>query len=222
MPDVGLVTVAFCGSGALFLGWLQWKKYSEHHLLLTSVDVAGGVRIYPRRAFMLTMGVWLAVLGSIMVVFGAPFSIVFQGLAAFIAVVGAVLTVLTMFRLFPPGFLQFEPEGLIIGQRGWQVLVPWDNIYGVSQSEIHNNPILQLGIQDYSSLVVAPDSAQAKAEKAMSGKSLTSWGPLTILPLHYGIASKVLAGAIMRYVNNAAARRSLGNRQLVAPERIRD
>ena len=213
-PDVGIVTASFFGTGAVFLGWLQWERYSDHKLALTSVEVAGGVRIYPRRAFMVGMGVWMAALGLVMLVFGAVFSVVFQGIAAFIAFVGVVLTVAAMFRLYPAGFLQFEPDGLIIGQRGWQILIPWDAIYGVVQSEIQSNPIIRLGIEDPLAVVVSPASAQAKADKAMNGGTLTNWGPFIIFPMHYGIPSSVLAGAIMQYAKNAAARRGLGTKRL--------
>ncbi len=216
--DVGIVTVAFFGSGAFLLAWLQWRKYVEHRQTLTSVDVVGGVRIYPRRAFMLVMGGWLAALGLVLFVFGTSYPGLLRWIAAFIFVCGFVLCVLTVLRQYPPGFLQFEPDGLMIGRRGWQVRVPWDCIYAVETGEISNNPIIQLGVTDRHMLVVSPATAQSIADKAMKGGSLTDWGPFIIFPMHYGVASKVLAGAIMHYVEDAAARRSLGKRQLASPE----
>jgi hypothetical protein len=216
-PDVGIVTLAFFGSGALFLGWLQWQRYVEHKIAFTSVGVVGGVRLLPRRGFMLVMGAWLFVLGVVLVVFGERYSIIFQGLAAFVAACGLVAAVMAMLRLLPAGFLQFEPDGLIIGQRGWHVLVPWDCIYAVQQNELHNNPVIQLGVERNDALVVTPASAQAKADKAMAGGSLLNWGPFLIFPMHYGIPTPVLAGAIQRYASDAAARKTLGERQLGGP-----
>lgn len=217
-PSVGIISAAFFGSGAIFLGWLHWRRYQDYKLQLTDIEVAGGARILPRRGFLLTMGAWLAVLGSVLIVFGQSYPALLQWLGAFIAFSGATLLVLTVLRVFPPGFLQFEQQGLIIGQRGWHVLVPWDWIVDVRLAEIQNNPMVLLTVANVEQLDVTPAAARPKAQKAMAGRTWWNWGPFAILPLHYGIPSPVLAGAIKRYANDAAARKNLGARQIAGPD----
>jgi hypothetical protein len=212
-PDVGLVTFTFFGTGGFFLAWLQWRKYQEHRLTLTSVEVAGGVRIRPS-GFLLVMGLWMAVVGLVIYFFGGSYPALMRWLGAFIAVCGIVFSVLAVLRIFPAGFLQFEPAGLIIGHRGWQVLVPWDRIYVVQQNEMHSNPVITIGVIDRDALEITPSSMEAKARKILAGQSQWQWSPLIIFPMHYGIPAGVLAGAITRYVEDAGARRNLGSRQL--------
>jgi hypothetical protein len=219
--DVGIVTVAFFGSGAYFLGLLQWRKYAEHKLKLTSVEVVGGARIYPKRSFMVLMGLWLLILGFVFIVFGGSYPAMFRWIGGFVAVCGFVVAVLAALRLHPAGFLQFEPEGLIIGQRGWRVMVPWDKIEDVDVTELSNNPVIRLGVYDRQNLVITPASAEAKARTIMSkGSTLFSWGPFFIFPMHYGIPTRILASAIRHYAHDNVARRKLGDRQLVAPASV--
>ncbi len=216
-PDVGLVTLALFGSGALFLGWQQWRRYTEHRLLLTSVAVAGGVPIAQRRGSTVVKGLWLVALGLVFVVFGGSYPVAFQWLGGFVFLVGIAVTALAALRLHPAGFLQFEPDGLIIAQRSWQVLVPWDRIYAVKRGDISNTPFIRLGVTDIATLAITPPSATAKALQEMLSGSRWSWGPFMIFPTHYGIATPVLGGAIVHYVRNAPARKNLSHRQLNAP-----
>jgi uncharacterized membrane protein YeaQ/YmgE (transglycosylase-associated protein family) len=208
-PSVGIVTTAFFGSGAVFLGWLHWRRYQDHRLQFTDIEVVGGARILPRRGFLLTIGFWLTSLGTLMVVFGQSYPILFQWLGGLIALSGAVLLVLVALRIVPAGFLQFEPQGLIIGSRSWQAIVPWDWIIDVQQTEFQNNSMVLLTIANVEQLDVKPATARPKALRAIGQK------PFTILPLYYGIPSPLLAAAIKRYANDAEARESLRVRQLM-------
>ncbi len=213
-PPVGIVTTAFFGSGAVLLGWLQWRRWQDHTLHFTHVDVAAGVRILPRRGFLLVIGAWLFCLGLILVIFGGSYPALLQWLGGFIALAGAVFLVLAALRIAPPGFLQFEPNGLIVGQRGWQVLVPWEWITDVRLSDVQSNPVVLLSVAHVDKLEVTPAAAQPRALKAMAGSTWWSWGPFILFPLHFGIPSPVLAGAIARYASDAAARQNLAARQL--------
>jgi hypothetical protein len=212
--SVGLVTAAFFGSGGFFLGWLQWKRYEDHRLMLTSVEVAGGVRIWPRRGFLFTMGAWSGAVGTIMYVFGDSYPDLFRWLAIFIAASGFLLAALAWLRLFPGGFLQFEPEGLIIAKRGWQMLIPWDKVDNVSTGELQNNPYVHVWVVDRAALVFTPDSAKVKAEKALASSSIWQWNPLVIFPMHFGIPTTILAAAIVRYATDAKSRAALASRRL--------
>jgi hypothetical protein len=216
-PDKAIVTVAIFGSGAYFLSWLQWRRYKDHKLMVTNVEVAGGVRILPRGGFLLWMGLWLVVLGLVLVKFGGHYPEALQWLGGFIALSGTILATLVILRIMPPGFLQFEAEGLMIGGQGWQTLVPLEKINTIAQGEMHSNPVIYLGVTDVHTLVITPASAEAKARKAIRGQAWWQWSPLTIFPMHYAIPSPILAGAIARYVEDAAARTNLGREQVLPP-----
>jgi hypothetical protein len=214
-PGVGLVTFTFFGMGGFLLGWLKWQQYREHKLSPTAVDVVGGVRIKPTK-FMAGMGLGLAVVGYVMFLFGDSYPALLQWLGALFAALGTVVFVLGMMGTFPPGFLQFEPDGLIIGRRGWQVLVPWDRIYAIEQSSMDSNSVITLDILDHDTLEITPASMEVAARKIIAGRSLWQWTPFKIFPMHYGIPTPVLALAIRHYAENATARRALASRKLPA------
>jgi hypothetical protein len=212
-PSLAFICLAFFGGGGFFLAWLQWRRFQDHQLDPSSVEVVGGVRILPSK-FMVSIGLGLAVVGFVIFYFGGEYPVFLQWLGALIGVFGAVIFVLALMGRFPPGFLQFEPDGLIIGRTGWQMLVPWDRIYAIEQGTLENNPIITLGVVDIDSIEITPAAKEKKARKIISGGSAWQWTPLKIFPMHYSIPTPVLVGAIRHYVENEAARRNLGRRQL--------
>jgi hypothetical protein len=212
-PDVGVITITFFGMCGLVLGWFQWQNYQDHRQALTVVDVQGGVRIMPSR-FMLGIGLGLALVGTVMFVFGGSYPAFIQWLGAFIGLGGAVISGLNLIGVFPPNFLQFEPEGLILGHRSWQVLVPWDDIVAIEEGTMDSNAVIELEVQDLDALEIVPAAMATKARRILAGGSRWQWTPLMIFPLHYSIATPILVSAIIRYVEDPSARRKLGHRRI--------
>jgi hypothetical protein len=215
-PDVGLITITFFGMCGLVLGWFQWQHYQDHKLALTVVDVQGGVRIMPSR-FMLGIGLGLALVGTVIFVFGGSYPALIRWLGALIGLGGAVISGLNLIGIFPPSFLQFEPEGLILGHRSWQVMVPWDQISAIDQDTMDSNAFIKLEVEDLDALEIVPALMATKARRILAGRSRWQWTPLMIFPLHYSIATPILVGAIIRYAEDPSARANLGHRNIASP-----
>ena len=219
-PEVGIVTLAFFGSCLAVAGWIIGRKLRASRFRADAVTVAGGVPIRASKVVPILLGVWLLALGAILYMFGAPYGPVMPWLAGAVALGGATpLVMLAMGRY--DKFLQFDPEGLTVGEQGWRMTVPWDAISAVDETEYSSNPLLQVGIDTDAGLLVQPPEANEKAQKWI-GRNLGYFGaPVAIMTTHYGIALPVLAAAIRTYVRDPRARAGLASEaaRLAPPEK---
>jgi hypothetical protein len=208
-PDAGIVTIAFFGTCLVTTLAFQWRRHLDLIFRAQSIEVAGGVKIKPQRRIIFLMGGWLAVLGPLMYVYSGTYPPIFQWLCLLIGAIGIGLVIAAALGLLPRGFLQFDPEGLTIGTGGWTVQLPWDSISNVGQGEYHMNPVVYLDTEDSETLVIVPDTKRGKALKRMEFNRSMLGAPFMLMPIHYGIPSPVLAGAIWHYCENEDARAGL-------------
>jgi hypothetical protein len=202
--DVGLVTTALFGSCLVATAAPLWRRRADARFNARRVEVAGGIPILPRRGLLAVIGTWTMLLGTVLVVFGQNYPTYFLWASAFIAAAGAVLLILVLFRIVPHGLLQFDPEGLTIGERNWRVLLPWTEI-----TEYQTNAALLIDVADFDALVVTPESAREKAMRRL-GRNIGWIGtPFMIMPAQYGIPLPALAQAISRYARDKTARAGL-------------
>jgi hypothetical protein len=208
-PDVAIVTLAFFGSCLAIAVANVWRKLRDRKFTAETIDVAGGVPIRPKRGLFLGLGAWLLILGIVLIVFGHAYPLLFRWLAGFIAVVGATLFVGTLVGYWPAGYLQFDPEGLTIADRGWRVVLPWNEITSVVEGDYQSNPVLLICVADASRLAVEPPQSHAQAMKKIARMQTYMGADFAIMTTHYGIDLPTLASAVLRYATDAAARAGL-------------
>ncbi len=208
-PDVGIVTLAMFGSClAVFVNTI-WRKLRYRALRPSHVEVTGGVPIKPRMGWAIGLGLWLAALGVIFVVFGHAYPLLFRVLGGFVAAVGMLLFLGTALGRWPGGYLQFDPETLTIAQKNWRAVIPWDRISGVYEGEYQNNPIVLIDVAGVETLNILPPSAVARAMTAIGQSRAWMGADFAIMTTHYGIDRPVLAAALRRYALDASARAGL-------------
>ena len=105
--------------------------------------------------------------------------------------------------------MQFDPDHLTIGQRGWLARIPWDAIVGLHEGELQSNPVLFIVVDDPGSLTLEPPSAAPKAMKSIARSRRLMGADFAIMSAHYGVDLPVLSDAIARFTNEPAARKEL-------------
>jgi hypothetical protein len=208
-PDVGIVTLALFGSCLALFAHNIWRKFHYRSLAGARIAVVGGVPIRAGLARPIGLGLWIAIMGGLMAGFGGNYGPVFQWLSAGVALAGLSVLGLVALGRFSGRFLRFDPEGLTIAERSWQVLLPWEGIIGVHVGSFNDNPMLFLHVADPGALVIAPPDAAGKAMAKMARNQSWIGAPFAIMTGEFGTDAPVLAGAIATYVQNHAARRSL-------------
>jgi hypothetical protein len=208
-PDVGIVTLALFGSCLALFAHNIWRKFHYRNLAGARIAVVGGVPIRAGLARPIGLGLWIATMGGLMAGFGGNYGPVFQWLSAGVALAGFAVLGLVALGRYSGRFLRFDPEGLTIAERGWQVLLPWDSITDVQVGSYNDNPMLFLHVADPGALVVAPPEAGGKAMAKFASNQSWMGAPFAIMTGEFGTDAPVLAGAIATYVQNHAARRSL-------------
>jgi hypothetical protein len=208
-PDVGIVTLAFFGTCLLTTLAFQWRRHLDRIFRARTVEVVAGVKIQPQRRIILLMGGWLTGLGTIMYTYSGTYPVIFEWLCLLLIVIGIGLLTAAFLGRLPKGYLQFDPEGLTIGDFGWAMQIPWDNISDVSQGEFNMNPIVGIGYADFDDVIITPADKREKARKKLRYNITWMGSAVVLMPMHYGIPRPVLAGAIIRYCNSAEARAGL-------------
>lgn len=208
-PEAGIVTLALFGSCLVSFAAQIRRKFRYRAYEATEISVTGGVPIRSSLAVLIGKGLWLIALGTIMIVFGGGYPLEFRLLAGGVVLAGVGTIVAVTLGGYATSFLQFDPEGLTYGERGWRIQVPWDRITAVREVSFHDNPLLQITVAELDSLAVVPAEATARARTRLAANVRWSGAPLAIWASRYGIDLPVLASAITHYVANPAARASL-------------
>jgi hypothetical protein len=210
--DVGITTLAFFGSCLAIFASKIWRIFRVRNIPQGQVRVSGGVPIRSRRWVPYALGLWLVFLGLILLAFSTDNPWFIRGLYAVIAVAGIVLISATALGKAHTGFLQFDPEGLTIGNRQWRAQMPWDSIASINEMDYHGNPVLLVSLDDASHAIVTPMDKRPLVRATMLRNARMMGGHVAIMTVHYGIDAPVLSAAIVGYVRDPSARGSLARR----------
>ncbi len=208
-PDVGVVTLAFFGSCLVVTAGSVWRKLRDRRFSADTVEVVGGVPIRPRVGLFSLAGLWMLALGTVLIVFGHAYPLLFRIIAGFIALVGAGLLVAVVVGVWPAGYLRFDPDALTIAERGWCAVIPWHEIAAVREGDYHTNPVLLIDVADVDGLAIEPPAARLRAMKKIAQNQSYLYADFAIMPTHYGIGLPALAAAVIRYATDATARAEL-------------
>lgn len=207
--NIGVTTIALFGvCAAVGINTIVRKRrYARQRV--DGIQVVGGVRIRPSRLRLALFGGMLLGLGIVLVVFSstAPYLI---WLSFWVIVgVGALMLVGVAVGYLPNQYIEFRPDGLVLGFKSWTVLLPWDRIARVSAGEMQRNPVLLLSLDAPETCDVTPPAKLGKFLKYVGQSRGWIGADIFLMTTHFGIDLPVLVGAISRYVEDPAARAEL-------------
>lgn len=212
-PNVGIVTIAFFGSCAAVAGVgiarKLWPAPAPER-----ISIVGGVPIRPSRLLLGSIGAWLAVLGTVLLIFGWSYGVVFRWTALAILVPGCYLLVAVIARWLPATYLQFDPEGITFGHRGFSYLVRFDNLAGIAAAEMNRNPVLLMQLHQPDLIEAKPPASQMRALKQIARCDRWHGVHIVVLAVQYRLDPALLAQALDRYINEPSARDELSVRSL--------
>jgi hypothetical protein len=172
------------------------------------VGIEAGTRLEIRRGRFLVMGVALLIAGIAGVWAGLEeLGVVFALACATMGGVGVALLV----GLLPRGgtWLQFEPEGLRFGRRGWDFVVRWDEIVGVAPGTWQDNPVVMLRVREDRLLSRLPPAISARVASEIASHRTWHGCELLLMPWAFGVDAVRLSRAIARYAADAPSREEL-------------
>jgi hypothetical protein len=214
--NVGIVTLTLFGACVVVFANNIVRKRRFHRMRPLRAEIAGGVQIRPSRAQALRVSLGFLIVGGALSVFGRSYSALFWCLSMLIFSVGVLLLVGVATRWLPVGYIQFDPEGVTIGRRGWAFLVPWDRVARVAAGEFRDNPVLYLWVDVPEAVVALPAQQQARVLRYLA--SNLRWGGAHVMLMtgQYELDLPLLMHAIERYLTDPASRSELSRSQLTA------
>lgn len=210
-PRVAIPNTAFFGACFVVFAANVLRKRRFAAMRLREVEIAGETPIRPSRAYVAVLGGGLFFVGVVLLVFewpAAPLVVRLSILA--IAAAGAALLALLAAGRLPAGYLQFDPAGLTVGQRGFTMHLPWDQIGTVTAGEMHHNPVLLLSMASVEAVVVEPAAERPRALRQIARSAQWTGAHVVVMTAQYRIDLPLLVALVERYVSDPAARARLG------------
>lgn len=206
--DNGMVTLAVAGLGLVHALHVILRKRRLARLGRVSARVTGGVRLRPARLPFALYGAALLAAGAVLASVAGPRDAQVGGGGWLLLLVGGGMLAGLALGWLPPGHLQFDPDGLTLGDRGGQTRVPWDAITGLGGNEVDGQPAVLLTV-DAHALVPTPPGHRAQLARRLAWARGKAGVDVIIFSHDYGIAAPVLLAALERYVTEPAARHEL-------------
>ena len=214
--DVGIVTVAFFGTCGAISAVTIARKLRFSRMRPLHAEIAGGIPIRPSQASLFTVGAGFAGLGSSLVVFGRSYGTIFWSLSWLTALVGALLLVGLALRWLPVGYIQFDPDGITIGQRRCAFMVPWDRVARIGSGEFHDNPVLYIWLDEPQSVIVHPPERRPDVIKHLTTNVRWVGAHVMLMTTQYQLDIPPLMCALERYIAHPASRAELAPGKLLA------
>lgn len=209
--NTGVITLAVFGLCLAHAVHVILRKRRLARLQAITAIVEGGRPMRPSRAQFALYGGALLALGATLATFSPPSSAEMNGGGWLLMLVGGGMLGGLAVGWLPIGLLQFDPDGLTIGDWGGQVLVPWDAITGLGCNEVHGNPAVLLTVDEHA-LVTTPARYRSRLAHQMTWWRHRAGVDFVIFSHNYGIAAPVLLAALERYAGEPAARQQLQRR----------
>ena len=181
------------------------------------VSVIGGVAIRARRARFFVLACILFGIGALQLIALDPILGKVAGVLTMAVAIGLLLYMVG--GIWPSSFLQFNPNGLTIGNRRWSALFPWEEIYWVQPMENGKLPFVCLALRNKEVLYVEPPAARIRVLKKLRGAAPYSFFDVAIPIFVYGLDLPLFVAAISRYRQDPTARFELAQRALNKEQR---
>ncbi|HEX4340797.1 MAG TPA: hypothetical protein VH062_33040 [Polyangiaceae bacterium] len=215
--DVGIVTITFFGMCTAVAAATITRKLRFHSQRPLTARIAGGVPIRPSRTKLALLGGGFFFLGVVLITFGHGYGSVFWGGSWLIAGVGGAVIIGLLSGGLPVGHLQFDPDGMTIGRRGWCFTVPWDRIVQLGTGEYQSNPVLYVWLDDVGAVVARPPESMPKVLAHLASCERWMGAPVAVMTSQYTLDLPLLVRALERYVADPGARAELVANQLLLP-----
>lgn len=212
----GIVTLAVFGLCLAHAVHVILRKRRLARLGAVTARVVGGVRMRPSRLQFGLYGATLLALGITMASLASPRDAQLGGVGWLLILIGGGMLAGLAVGWLPIGHLQFDPEGLTIGDWGGQALLPWDAITGLGCNEVDGNPAVMVMV-DPGALVVTPARHGRTLMRQLAWARGKAGVDFILVSHHYGIDAPVLQAALERYVVEPGARHELHPSPQIAP-----
>src|SRR5882672_258252 len=159
-PRDALFVIAFFGVCALTSGYRIHRKLQRRRFTATTVLAPGGVELRGSNSRMLLLAALIAVPGATIFFVDAPLMIRVCGWIMVGA--SALLAILVLTGRVSRRFIRFDPLGLTLGETKFEYTVPWDELAGIVEFEMYDNPVVGFDVLQQELIQVTPESARPR------------------------------------------------------------
>ncbi|SVC97922.1 uncharacterized protein METZ01_LOCUS350776, partial [marine metagenome] len=203
----GYAFTAFFGGGTAFYGWAVWGKIqAQRAQSFDDVRAIGSVRLQANPRFHIVMALWLCVTGPLLALAAIERSNPVMTWGGWIVGgFGVFLLIWHASGRSAQPFLQFEPEGLRIGQRKYSFLLAWDNIATVTTGMRLEHPALFFTVHNRAQLLatsvihIPRKDGTSPIVELLEANRLYYERDIVIIPFQYGTNITLLAKSIQTY-----------------------
>lgn len=198
--NVAIMTIAFFGSGAVWGLITIARKIQLRRTADIAVNIPEGAPIRPKAATILIMGLWLLLLGLVLSVFtpNPPFWF-YLAILCMIAP-GALLLLGWSAGKLPAGFVQLDPDALVISYRQGVARIPWAAIGSVRVRNVFGHVAIALDNIDPSRLTIDPPNQTKKLARNFAWANRLTGSSMAILQQQVGVPLPSLFAEIGRRV----------------------
>jgi len=213
---VAIVAIVFFGSCAALATMNLRREVRASSSAPGRVELIGGVPLRQSRLLMGGLGIWMTALGLILATIGAQGGLIIQGIGLGLVALGCVILIGTALGWFSTVYLQFDPTGITVGQRGFAYLVRWDNIAGLGTGEIGKTPVILIRLHRPDGIEVSPPQRTTRTLKDLASCERLYDAHVVLMPMLYGVDASLLAQALDSYIRAPHARDELSARLISA------
>lgn len=212
--DLGIYCLVFFGFGSIVAGLTVFRKIRESNFDGSSVDVIGGVAIRPSRPRLMVYAFGLSIFGATMAVFGTGMPIFLRLIGGGLLALGITMVILGLLKKLPAGFIRFDVDRFVLGNRRYTIGIEWDNMARIEPGNIHNNSAVFVWLKSPQAIHVEPSKSITSALKSISWTEQWYGAHLALITEIYGLPGPMVAAALTRYKSHPEAREELRNKYI--------
>lgn len=206
-PRDALFPLAFFGVCALSSGYTIFRKLRRRRFKATTVLAPGGVKLQGSNTRMLLLAAMIAVPG--LTIFGVDAPPLIRICGWIMVGAAATLLFLVLTGRVSRRFIRFDPLGLTLGEAKFEYTVPWDQMAGIVEFEMHHNAAVGFDVLQPEFIVVTPESARPRVCKLLAQNKGYMGPDVVIMVSQFATTAEALCAALRTYAEDAQARAGL-------------
>jgi hypothetical protein len=199
--NTAVTSIAFFGACAA-VGTAQIvSKLRMRNVVMSAIPE--GVPLRPRPGTIIAMGLGLLALGATLYIFQAEQNSILRWISLGIAGFGTLLLMGWLTGYLPAGFVQLDPDALVVATSRSSMHIPWDAIGGVEIRTFHGHVTLCLDPLDLDRIESRPPLSREKLNRSMALAKRLGGAPVMILQTQVDVPLPSLYKAIRSRVPHA-------------------
>jgi hypothetical protein len=209
-PRDALFPLALFGVCALSSGYGIFRRLRRRRFQATTVLAPGGVELRGSNSRMLLLAAMIAVPGATIFFVSAPPLIRACGWVMLGA--SALLLFLMLTGRVSRRFIRFDPLGITLGETKFEYTVPWDELAGIVEFEMYDNPAVGFDVLQPELVQVKPEAARPRVYKLLGQNKGFVDRHVVIMASHFAVTAEALCAALQNYAGDTQARAGLVRR----------